>query len=177
MNTELQRKNKRLAFAIGGLMAALTVGTFGMVPFYRMICEKFGIGVTIKRPGEAQAALVADDRKTTVRFMTTVIRGLPVRFELASPPSLIAQYGKSYTVNYRFTNLTAQKLTFQAVHSLAPDGTDPHFTKTECFCFNQMSLLPHESKVLPVVFRIEPTMPDRASVTLAYSLFPLPGKN
>lgn len=176
MDTELQRKNKRLALAIGALMAALTVGTFGMVPFYRMICEKFGVGVVMKRPGDAHAAVKSDNRTTTMRFMTTVIRGLPVKFELESPPSLVAQYGKTYTVNYRFTNETNEKITFQAVHSLAPDGTDPHFTKLECFCFNQMSLEANESKVLPVQFRIEPTMPDRENITLGYSLFPLPSK-
>lgn len=174
MDTELQRRNKRLALRITGLVVVLTAGSFGVVPFYRMMCEKFGIGLTPAKQGEAYAAVTHDDRTATVRFMTTVIRGLPVAFELVSPPVLQAQYGKKYRVDYRFTNKWNKPVRFQAVHSLAPDGTDPHFSKLECFCFNQMTLAANESKVLPVEFRIEPTMPDRENITLGYSLFPLP---
>ena len=52
-----------------------------------------------------------------------------------------------------------------------------HFNKLECFCFNEYTLKPGESKQWPVVFVIDPKLPkDVSTITLSYTFFEVGGK-
>jgi cytochrome c oxidase assembly protein subunit 11 len=65
----------------------------------------------------------------------------------------------------------------QAIPSYAPQQASPHFNKLECFCFNQYTLAPGESKSWPVVFVIDPKLPkDVGTITLSYTFFEVGGK-
>jgi len=53
----------------------------------------------------------------------------------------------------------------------------PHFNKLECFCFNEYTLKPGESRQWPVVFVIDPKLPkDVKTITLSYTFFEIGGK-
>jgi len=53
----------------------------------------------------------------------------------------------------------------------------PHFNKLECFCFNEYTLKPGESKRWPVVFVIDPKLSkDVKTITLSYTFFEVGGK-
>jgi len=42
----------------------------------------------------------------------------------------------------------------------------------ECFCFEQQTLKPNESREMPVVFVIDPALPkDVKNITLSYTFF------
>jgi cytochrome c oxidase assembly protein subunit 11 len=65
----------------------------------------------------------------------------------------------------------------QAIPSYAPRNAGPHFNKLECFCFNQYTLDPGETKRWPVVFVIDPKLPkDVTTITLSYTFFEVGGK-
>ena len=65
----------------------------------------------------------------------------------------------------------------QAIASYAPQQAMPHFNKLECFCFNEYTLSPGESKQWPVVFVIDPKLPrDVTTITLSYTFFEVGGK-
>ena len=65
----------------------------------------------------------------------------------------------------------------QAFPSYAPRQAAAHFNKLECFCFNQYTLKPGESKRWPVVFVIDPKLPkDVGTITLSYTFFEVGGK-
>jgi cytochrome c oxidase assembly protein subunit 11 len=52
-----------------------------------------------------------------------------------------------------------------------------HFNKLECFCFNEYTLKPGETKQWPVVFVIDPKLPkDVKTITLSYTFFEVAGK-
>jgi hypothetical protein len=52
-----------------------------------------------------------------------------------------------------------------------------HFTKLECFCFNQYTLEPGEKKEWPVAFVIDPKLSkDVTTITLSYTFFEVGGK-
>ena len=58
-----------------------------------------------------------------------------------------------------------------------PQVAQSHFTKVECFCFNQWTLKPGEAKRWPVVFVIDPKLPkDITTITLSYTFFEVGGK-
>ena len=60
------------------------------------------------------------------------------------------------------------------MHSLSPPQADHAFKKMVCFCFTKQVLKPHESKDLPVVFRVEPRLdPLYQDLTLGYTLYNL----
>jgi cytochrome c oxidase assembly protein subunit 11 len=52
-----------------------------------------------------------------------------------------------------------------------------HFNKMECFCFNEYTLAPGESKKWPVVFVIDPKLgKDVTTITLSYTFFEVGAK-
>jgi cytochrome c oxidase assembly protein subunit 11 len=65
----------------------------------------------------------------------------------------------------------------QAIPSYAPKQAMAHFNKLECFCFNEYTLAPGESKQWPVTFVIDPKLPkDVSTITLSYTFFEVGGK-
>ena len=59
---------------------------------------------------------------------------------------------------------------------VAPMQAMPYFNKIECFCFNQYTLKPGESKRWPVVFVIDPKLSkDVKTITLSYTFFEVGG--
>jgi cytochrome c oxidase assembly protein subunit 11 len=66
----------------------------------------------------------------------------------------------------------------QAIPSVAPGQASLHFNKTECFCFTQQTLQPHERKEMLVRFVVDPALPRKIStVTLSYTFFMTPDAN
>ena len=60
----------------------------------------------------------------------------------------------------------------QAVPSVAPAKASTYFNKTECFCFVQQEFGPNEEKQMPLVFVVDPALPDDIeTVTLSYTFF------
>jgi cytochrome c oxidase assembly protein subunit 11 len=65
----------------------------------------------------------------------------------------------------------------QAIPSYAPMQASPHFNKLECFCFNEYTLAPGETRAWPVAFVIDPKLPkDVTTITLSYTFFEVKGK-
>jgi cytochrome c oxidase assembly protein subunit 11 len=67
-------------------------------------------------------------------------------------------------------------VTGQAVPSYGPQLAGQYIQKLECFCFQQQTLGPKEVRRMPVVFIIDPKMPqDLGTVTLSYTFFEVAG--
>jgi cytochrome c oxidase assembly protein subunit 11 len=91
--------------------------------------------------------------------------------------SLQVHPGEMATVMYEFRNVQNRTMAAQAIPSYAPRQASPHFNKLECFCFNEYTLAPGESKQWPVVFIIDPKLPrDVTTITLSYTFFEVGGK-
>jgi len=150
---------------------------YAMVPMYRAICEALGVNVLSlteqKTPGAYSKAKpntqVDTSRLITVEFDANA-RG-PWSFKPAVR-SLKVHPGELATVMYEFQNTQARAMSAQAIPSYAPKQATAHFNKLECFCFNQYTLNPGESKKWPVVFVIDPKLPhDVKTITLSYTFF------
>jgi cytochrome c oxidase assembly protein subunit 11 len=79
---------------------------------------------------------------------------------------------------YEFRNRQPRAMTAQAIPSYAPKQATAYFNKVECFCFNEYTLAPGESRQWPVAFVIDPKLPkDVTTITLSYTFFEVSGKN
>jgi cytochrome c oxidase assembly protein subunit 11 len=49
--------------------------------------------------------------------------------------------------------------------------------KLECFCFSQQTLQPGETRTMPVVFVVDPQLPEDVNfVTMSYTFFAVEGR-
>ena len=180
----LQRDNRALLRKLA-LVAVLMFGFgYALVPIYKAICNALGINVlsvserqaTGLRERSRPANMQVDRSRTiTVEFDANA-RG-PFHFKPALR-SLQVHPGELATVMYEFRNVQSRSLSAQAIPSYAPKQATAHFNKLECFCFNEYTLAPGESKQWPVVFVIDPRLPkDVSTITLSYTFFEVSGKS
>jgi cytochrome c oxidase assembly protein subunit 11 len=166
------------------LIAALMFGFgYALVPMYRAICDALGINVlSVAEQRIAQGWLgqggansqVDTSRTITVEFDANA-RG-PWDFKPAQR-SVQVHPGQLTTVMYEFRNVQDRTMAAQAIPSYAPRQASPHFNKLECFCFNEYTLAPGESRQWPVAFVIDPKLPkDVTTITLSYTFFEVGGK-
>ncbi len=169
-----------------GKLAVVAVLMFGfgyaLVPMYRAICDALGINVLSVSerlvPGNSKATpantQVDRSRTITVEFDANA-RG-PWDFKPAKRYAEVHP-GELTTVMYEFKNIQNRTMAAQAIPSYAPKQATPYFNKLECFCFNEYTLQPGESKQWPVVFVIDPKLPkDVKTITLSYTFFEVGGK-
>jgi cytochrome c oxidase assembly protein subunit 11 len=172
-----------------GKLLVVVAGMFGfgyaLVPMYRSICEALGINVlTLSDQRTASGYWGVSPPSTNTQVDTS--RTITVEFDAnARGPwdfkpahsSLQVHPGEMTTVMYEFRNRQNRTMAAQAIPSYAPMQAGPHFTKVECFCFNEWKLAAGESKRWPVVFFIDPKLPrDVTTITLSYTFFEVGGK-
>ena len=169
-----------------GKLLVVTVLMFGfgyaLVPLYKAVCTALGINVlTLSEKvvsGRASAAgansQVDKSRTITVEFDANS-RGI-WKFKPAVN-SVQVHPGELTTVMYEFTNTQNRTMAAQAIPSYAPMQAMAHFNKLQCFCFNEYTMKPGETRQWPVVFLIEPKLPkDVTTITLSYTFFEVGGK-
>ena len=169
-----------------GKLLVVTVLMFGfgyaLVPMYRAICEALGTNVLSLAEQRRETAAGQRSANTQVDLTRTVTvefdanaRG-PWDFKPALA-SVQVHPGEMATVMYEFRNKQDRTMAAQAIPSYAPKQAMAHFNKLECFCFNEYTLKPGESKQWPVVFVIDPKLPkDVTTITLSYTFFEVGGK-
>ena len=182
--SSLVRDNAALVGKLALIVALMFGFGYALVPLYRAICDALGINVLSvseiqtsaigSKAGAAPNTQIDRTRTITVEFDANA-RG-PWHFKPAQN-SLQVHPGELATVMYEFRNVQDRTLAAQAIPSYAPKQASPHFNKLECFCFNEYTLAPGESKQWPVAFVIDPRLPkDVTTITLSYTFFEVKGK-
>jgi cytochrome c oxidase assembly protein subunit 11 len=152
---------------------------YALVPMYRAICEALGVNVLATGERARSKDLASNTQVDTTRSITVEFdanaRG-PWDFKPAVR-SMQMHPGEIGTVMYEFRNRQNRTMAAQAIPSYAPQNAAAHFNKIECFCFNQYTLAPGESKSWPVVFIIDGKLPkDVTTITLSYTFFEVGGR-
>ena len=184
LRSHLQRDNRALLRKLAVIAALMFGFGYALVPLYRSICEALGINVLslserqnsgLTNPADGRNTQIDRSRTITVEFDANA-RG-PFDFKPAAR-SLQVHPGELTTVMYEFRNTQTRRLAAQAIPSYAPKQAMAYFNKLECFCFNEYTLAPGESKQWPVVFVIDPRLPkDVTTITLSYTFFEVRGKS
>lgn len=85
--------------------------------------------------------------------------------------------GQVIQTAYFAENLSAQEIVGQAVPSVSPGLGATYFNKIECFCFSQQPLQAKSKAEMPLIFYIEPDIPDTIhTLTLSYTLYDITEK-
>jgi len=148
---------------------------FALVPFYNQICAALGINSLVERSELPKNSQVDASRTVTIEFDANT-RDLPWRFQ-PMVRHITVHPGEVATVEYEVINVRASAVTGQAVPSYGPANAAEYFHKVECFCFQQQTLGPGETRRMPVTFVVDPKLPrDVATISLSYTFFEVAGR-
>lgn len=103
------------------------------------------------------AGALAAPRDINVHFRARVDTAVPVDFG-PTVPAVRVRLGETKQVTFRFTNLSGQAVTFQAAPKLEPAAAAASFHQLQGFCMTRQVLKPNETRMMPVQFRIDPTL-------------------
>jgi cytochrome c oxidase assembly protein subunit 11 len=168
-----QRSNKRMAIKLAFVSLFFVGFGFGMVPLYDVFCELTGLnGKTNDVAAVADKNTQVDlSRTVKVEFLSHSMPGVGLSFK-PEQFSIRVHPGEISHMNYTVTNTTDKVFVGQAVPSVTPAVASLHFEKLECFCFTQQTFQPGETRIMPVVFVVNPKMDrDLGTVTLSYTFF------
>jgi cytochrome c oxidase assembly protein subunit 11 len=175
--TQTRQDNHRMLGKL--LMVAILMFAFGfaLVPFYEKICEITGINILASRDKlnrDEARRFAANTQVDTSRLVSVEFDANahgPWRFK---PRLNVTEVhpGELVTVIYEIENTLDRTVSGQAIPSYAPKQSASHFKKLECFCFEQQDLAAGQTREFPVVFVIDPELPDGIrNITLSYTFF------
>lgn len=161
---------------VGLTLVGLLMFAFGfaLVPIYNSLCKALNINgkvVLDTSNYNPKTAKVVQDREVIVQFVATNTGGVPWDFypkiqEIRIHPGKIAHLA------FYAENKTNRRMTVQAIPSVTPGIAAKYIKKTECFCFTQQTLNGHEAMDMPLLFHLDPDLPESVkTITLAYALF------
>ena len=174
--------HRRLVLKLLVIVAAAFAFGFALVPLYDVLCEATGFnGKTratmgpggISAPGAVAAPPSRIDRSriVTVEFTGTVMPGLPWEMRPLTN-TLDLHPGELHQATFLVHNRSSETIVGQAVPSVSPGQAAQHFEKLDCFCFQEQTLAPGETREMPLTFIVKPEIDsDIRTVTLAYAFF------
>lgn len=160
------------------LVVAVMMFGFGyaMVPFYRVICDALGLNSVVKADEQPVNTQVDTGRLLKIELDANLRSNLPWTFTPVEK-SVSVHPGAFTQITYEVRNQSDRPVTGQAIPSFGPQLAARYFKKLDCFCFTQQTLAPGEVRRMPVVFVIEPGLPqDVNTITLSYTFFEVEGK-
>lgn len=172
---DLARKNRRVLVVSLLVVFGMVGMSFASVPLYRAFCKVTGWSGTTRQIAANPNKPLAG-HTVTVRFDSNVARGMPWHFK-PEVREITLPVGADGMVSYVAENPTDQTITGTALYNVTPLQVGKYFNKTQCFCFGEQVLNPHQKVHMPVVFFVDPafaTDPDMKgikTITLSYTFF------
>lgn len=169
-------KNTRTLLMVFGIVFAMVGLAFASVPLYDLFCRATGFGGTTQIAANVPSESEILDRKIIVQFNGDTNRGLPWSFR-PEHHSMTVNIGKQGLINFIARNDANTPTVGTAVYNVTPAKAGKYFHKTQCFCFDEQLLPPHQSMNMPVAFFIDPSIADDRSmddvktITLSYTFF------
>lgn len=167
-------RNTRLVLWL--VLGTVSMGglAFASVPLYRAFCQMTGFNGTIGKAAET-APEVVTDRIVKVHFDTNT-NGVPFRFKVDKPIQR-TRVGKTAMMSFSVTNDSDKPVTGRAVFNVLPEPMGPYFRKLQCFCYENQTLQPGETRAFPMVYFLDPEMlknidtRNLTDVTLSYTFY------
>ncbi|MDC5818547.1 cytochrome c oxidase assembly protein [Vibrio europaeus] len=172
------KSNRKLTLKLCAAVVAMFGFGFALVPLYDVMCEALGInGKTNTESALQPQGMVPDtSRLIRVEFMAHNNQGIPWSF-VPAQTSMEVHPGEVIQTAYYAKNLSSKDIVGQAVPSVSPGLGATYFNKIECFCFNQQPLQADGKAEMPLVFYIEPDIPESIhTLTLSYTLYDITDK-
>lgn len=173
MSAELnQAKNNKLVLKLSAIVIGMFGFGFALVPLYDVLCDALGInGKTSDIAAVYEVVEIDESRLVTVDFITRINTGMPWEFR-AETKRVKVHPGELNLVNFYVRNPTKADIVGQAVPSVSPGPAAIYMNKTECFCFEQQTLLAGEEVLMPMQFYVDPQLPENITYfTVQYTLY------
>lgn len=156
------------------ILLCVVLGMFGfgfaLVPLYNSLCKNLGINGKLAQSYEIANGVVKE-RKLRIEFVATQSASIPWAF-YPKVSKLEVHPGQNYRLAFYAENKSDALMTVQAIPSITPAIAAKYLKKTECFCFTQQQLGPHEAMNMPVIFHVDPDLPANIkTITLSYTLY------
>ena len=170
-------KNSRLVLILVGAFALMLCASFAAVPLYRLFCP-FAVQTGAQARAKS-APKIASSQLMRIHFDANT-NGIPWAFK-ADQSSQVVRVGKTALAYFTVTNTADHPVTGRADYNVLPDTMHPYFLKLQCFCFQDQTLKPGESRTFPVVYFLDPKLRsdvdtrDVLDVTLSYTFFEVKG--
>ncbi|GIU11191.1 cytochrome c oxidase assembly protein [Shewanella sp. c952] len=178
MSQPQSKSNRKLITML--LLGAVGMFGFGfaLVPLYDVLCDTLGInGKTQSTASVYKPVTVDKNRTVTIEFVSQVQSDMPWEFK-PQMNSMQVHPGELIRTHFVAKNLSAKHIVGQAIPSVSPGQGAAYFNKTECFCFNQQVLAATATADLPLIFYVDPELPDSIStLTLSYTLYNITDKS
>lgn len=153
---------------------------FALVPIYNSLCKTLGINgkVDLEARAEPLGQIRIDKkREIWVEFVATNQGSVPWEF-YPKIHKIKVHPGELAKLAFYAENKTNHRMTVQAIPSVTPGIAAKYLKKTECFCFTRQTLNGHEAMNMPLLFHLDADLPAQVkTITLAYALFDVTGKN
>ncbi len=168
------RRNRRTAVVLAGVVAGMVGMAYAAVPLYQLFCQVTGYGGTTRTAAAAPGPV--GERLMTVRFNADASGGLPWRFRPLER-EVVVRIGEETLAYYEARNEAAHAITGTATFNVTPHKAGPYFDKIDCFCFERQTLAPGGRAELPVSFFVDPAilddpdLSDVKTITLSYTFF------
>lgn len=169
----LQRINWQMCVRLS-LFAVLMFGFgYAMVPYYKKFCQITGLTDLLQPNPAAKNTQIDTSRWVTLEFDANT-HGMPWQFSPVQR-SVRVHPGQMAQVDFEIKNEGNRTLVGQAIPSYGPKHVAPFVKKLECFCFKQQVLAAGESRLMPVQFVIDASLPASVdTLTLSYTFFEVP---
>lgn len=171
-----QRRHTRLVLMLVGAFLFMTVAAFAAVPLYRLFCP---LSVQTGDKNRArEAPKVVTNRVMRVHFDSNT-SAIPWTFKPDQPYQDV-RVGKTAMAYYTVTNNAKVPITGRATYNILPDTMHAYFLKLQCFCFQDETLKPGETRQFLVVYFLDPKLlkdeetDNVKDVTLSYTFFETP---
>lgn len=158
-------------------LVAIVVLMFGfgfmLVPLYDVFCEITGLNGKTGGPYQAEANTTPElrERHVTIQFVTNRNDNLPWPFT-PEQEEMTLSVGERKQTTFTVRNSYDRPVVARAIPSVSPARAADYLNKIECFCFQQQPLQSGEAKDFPLVFFVDPDLPDDITkLTLSYTLF------
>jgi cytochrome c oxidase assembly protein subunit 11 len=168
--------NRRSLVRLSVVAVAMFGFGYALVPFYDAICRALGVNEFVKADAGAPGNTQVDASRTVTVELDANAHNLPWSFR-PLVRHIQVHPGELATVEYEIANVRSEPVTAQAVPSYGPRRAGEYFRKFECFCFTQQTLAAGETRRFPVVFVVDPKLPqDVNTITLSYTFFEVAGR-
>jgi len=169
-----EKKHLKLLTVLTLVVLGMFAFGFALVPIYNSLCKTLGINGKTNAQAiayNADKVKIATEREVLVEFIATNHSGIPWAF-YPKVRKIRVHPGEIARLAFYAENKTGHRMTVQAIPSVTPGIAAKYLKKTECFCFTQQTLNGHEAMNMPLLFHLDPELPDKIkTVTLSYTLF------
>lgn len=168
------RSNGKLVVTLVAVVVGMIGLSFASVPLYRVFCAATGFGGTTQRVTSGSEQVAAG--LVTVRFDAVTSPDLAWEFRPMTA-AVTLHPGEQRQVFFRAINRSRDAVTARAIYNVTPTKAGIYFDKLQCFCFDEQTLKPGETKDMGVVFFVDPDLltdpgtRDVHTITLSYTMF------